>query len=334
MPCAALGAAACYSFWRWVNRPSWAGTLATGLILGLAELTKMTLLVFYPVWVLLWFTQRRWRKADTPMRPDAHGGAKFLTLLLMSLYVLNLGYFFEGSFTPFGKFDFVSDSLTASPKVGRGNRFADTWLGALPIPLPKDYVLGADLQKRDFEHTETPSYLRGRFQIGGWWYFYLYALAVKAPLGTWALLIATALLRLTRTLPCESGGAGVLLLAPALAILAFVSSQSGFSQHSRYVLPVLPFAFIWIGQVARTLTLRFVKTGVGCCALLIWSVANSLACYPHSLSYFNELAGGPAGGSAHLLGSDLDWGQDLLYLKRWLDDHPEVRPLYLSLIHI
>ncbi len=48
------------------------------------------------------------------------------------------------------------------------------------------------------------------------------------------------------------------------------------------------------------------------------------------MSYFNELAGGPRHGHEHLLSSNISWGQDLLYLKRWLDRHPEARPLYLA----
>jgi hypothetical protein len=48
--------------------------------------------------------------------------------------------------------------------------------------------------------------------------------------------------------------------------------------------------------------------------------------YPHSLSYFNELVG-PEHGHEHLLDSNLDWGQDLLYLKDWCDRHPEAKPM-------
>ncbi|HVC94755.1 MAG TPA: hypothetical protein VND64_13735 [Pirellulales bacterium] len=65
-------------------------------------------------------------------------------------------------------------------------------------------------------------------------------------------------------------------------------------------------------------------------AALICSVASSLWFYPHSMSYFNELAGGPRGGHAHLIDANIDWGQDLLYLKCWLDDHSEARPLRLA----
>lgn len=45
-----------------------------------------------------------------------------------------------------------------------------------------------------------------------------------------------------------------------------------------------------------------------------WILGSSLWFYPHSLSYFNELVGGPANGPRHLLGSNVDWGQDLRYL--------------------
>jgi hypothetical protein len=56
-------------------------------------------------------------------------------------------------------------------------------------------------------------------------------------------------------------------------------------------------------------------------ASLCWFLSSSLWIYPHSLSYFNESIGGPLNGPKHLLGSNVDWGQDLLYLKRWRDAH-------------
>ena len=66
---------------------------------------------------------------------------------------------------------------------------------------------------------------------------------------------------------------------------------------------------------------RQVKAPV--CAAATWLLASSLFVYPHSLSYFNEAIGGPRNGFEHLHNSNIDWGQDLLFLKRWLDKHPE-----------
>ena len=51
--------------------------------------------------------------------------------------------------------------------------------------------------------------------------------------------------------------------------------------------------------------------------LVGWLVTSSLWIYPHSLSYFNEAIGGPLNGSERLLGSNVDWGQDLRYLNWW-----------------
>jgi hypothetical protein len=60
------------------------------------------------------------------------------------------------------------------------------------------------------------------------------------------------------------------------------------------------------------------------------NVASTLATYPHTLSHFNEIATGPLNGLARLLDANIDWGQDLLYLKDWYDAHPEVEPLHLA----
>ena len=49
------------------------------------------------------------------------------------------------------------------------------------------------------------------------------------------------------------------------------------------------------------------------------------------MSYFNRAVGGPANGHRHLLDANIDWGQDLLRLKEWADDHREARPFYTAL---
>ena len=60
------------------------------------------------------------------------------------------------------------------------------------------------------------------------------------------------------------------------------------------------------------------------------SLISSLSVYPHSVSYFNELAGGPTRGHWHLIDSNIDWGQDMFFLKKWYDQNPEARPLYVD----
>ena len=52
--------------------------------------------------------------------------------------------------------DFETRTLTGADSLanasnGNKNRFAGTWLGEMPVPLPKNYVQGIDTQKLDFE---------------------------------------------------------------------------------------------------------------------------------------------------------------------------------------
>ena len=59
-------------------------------------------------------------------------------------------------------------------------------------------------------------------------------------------------------------------------------------------------------------------------------VCSSLGHFPHSLAYFNELAGGPRRGAEHLLNSNIDWGQDLLHLERWIKNRDQQETVYLA----
>lgn len=70
----------------------------------------------------------------------------------------------------------------------------------------------------------------------------------------------------------------------------------------------------------------------GVAACLLASGASVLWYYPHTLAYFNELAGGPLGGPRHLSLSNFGAGQDARFLLRWLAEHPEARPFYTYLL--
>ncbi len=361
---AALGVAAGYCYWRWLKHAAWHWALLAGLTLGLALLAKLTLLVVFGLWPALWLARiagpglarlvrhRGCRGRCLPLaaiaqsHPPCHGLAgpapspwrgqiaQLLVILTVAIVLINAGYGFEGSFQPLGKYRFASsllgggDSHTAPAEWG--NRFAGSWLAHVPVPLPENYLWGIDRQRRDFE-MKMWSYLRGEWRFGGWWYYYLYGLLIKEPLGVIALLI------LAMGLPWGLRGRSpgwaheCVVLAPAVVILALVSSQTGFNHHLRYVLPAMPFLFIWMSRASLVLgTERTRWTAAAIVAALAWSAASSLWVYPHSLSYFNELVGGPRNGHRHLLDSNIDWGQDLLYLKRWCHAHPEARPLRLA----
>jgi 4-amino-4-deoxy-L-arabinose transferase-like glycosyltransferase len=334
LPAAVAALAASYGYWHYLRWPSWQGATLSGALLGVALLTKFTLLAFYGVWPVLWLI--RWwsqvRRNSTPVGAAtrvAHG----LVILGLSLIVVNLGYGFTDLGRPLQEFTFVSQALTGastnapqSTNQQPNNRFRGSLLGTIPVPLPAAYLQGIDTQRADFE-GRYPSYLAGEWRSPGWWYYYLYAFAVKLPLGTLCLIIwGIGLTVWGRTEDVQWMDEATLWL-PAVAILALVSSQVGYDHHLRYALPAMPFLLVSTGKLAKFLRPSYRWKGSLILLLLVWSGVSVLRVHPHYLAYFNEAAGGPNAGHRHLINSNIDWGQDLCRLKQWVDAHSDERLL-------
>lgn len=336
-----LGVAACFFFQRWLQRPSWRRAIALGVMLGLAQLSKSTFVLFFPLLPGLWFCNRLVQSRSLLCRATFKEAVALSGALTIAIYMLNLGYGCSGTFSVVGKYRFVSELFTGSEPhdAATGNRWRESWAATIPLPLPSDYVRGIDQQQKDFEDFGAPSYIRGNFNSTGWWFYYMYAIAVKAPVGMLLLLLLSAAHICRMRSATISFFDAVVLLSPAIVIFVVASSKYGFSHHSRYVLPCLPFAIIWVSQLAgshrRPLNFlwttkptkggdellvnpRYAQIGTVLIAILAWSTVSSIASFPHSISYFNELAGGPRNGALHLLNSNIDWGQDLPSLEQWI----------------
>jgi hypothetical protein len=362
----ALGLTACYSFWLWLRSPSWRLTIFTGLLLGVAELSKTTLILLVPLWPVLWILYRLNDGRPHTWALWRSEAMMLIARLAIGLFVINLGYLGNGTFTPLREYPFVSDTIggptESSENAGDNsqewkerNQFRNTILGDIPIPLPFDYVLGIDYQQRDFEHSPRPSYLGGVYSSKGWWYYYLYVVAIKSPLGTLGLLGMVCALRMVFIMPTRRWVDEIVLVSPALLIFFVVSSKTGFSHHGRYIFPCIPMVFIWasqagthirdlrnaiMGECTARMDGRSEQSFIRCvtqnlmgsvsCVLLVWSIVSSLFAFPHSQSYFNELVGGPRNGPDHLLFSNVDWGQDLLQLEKWVIEHNSNEPVFLA----
>jgi len=69
--------------------------------------------------------------------------------------------------------------------------------------------------------------------------------------------------------------------------------------------------------------------GVMLCALLVLLAAETAWRFPNYLAYFNGLVR-PAEAYRHVVDSSLDWGQELPAARRYIAEHPEGAPYYLS----
>jgi len=62
--------------------------------------------------------------------------------------------------------------------------------------------------------------------------------------------------------------------------------------------------------------------------LSAWLVFSAVKVFPDYLSYFNELVGGSDSGWKYLDDSNVDWGQDLKRLKKFIVQNPDALVVY------
>jgi hypothetical protein len=315
---ASLGLAASYVFWRWLNHPNWSRSLLGGFVLGLALLTKITMVALLVVWPSLWGLHRLFRRPARRAGPPGLAGLLFL--LAVAIFTLNGGYGFSKVMSSCRHIRVlwaqVQSNGRSMPVPAAATR-VQALFERIPVPLPVDYLVGAFQQMKSMEHPR-PAYIRGQWREGVWW-FYVYGMAVKTPVGLLVVLGLSAAMTLIRRTATPGWMDELVLLAPSLAVFALVSWQSNLNDHLRYALPAFPQLIVFAAKGVSGTGNRY-RIGGGWLAVVA-AVASSLSIYPYSLSYFNELCGGPAGGFAHLGGSALDWGQDVFLLRRWMREN-------------
>ena len=322
-----LSLAACYLFWQWSDECDFLTVIGAGCVLGLAILAKTNALVIPPAVLTAALIYGIWLRDGLHTKRCIH----LLVAFFISLVVINAGYGFSGTFKKLNEFRFVSKSFTGDASTSGSYAFSGSHLDNFPVPLPATFVEGIDLQKYDFEnaHGGFKTYFRGSWYSHSWWWYYLYVVAIKVPLGTWVLVIAGSVLLASGAVPNRVQVLCFVVL-PGIGLFLPACFQTGFGAGVRYVLPAFPFAFL-VGSAAFYRGISHRVRWLAAFALVLGPVA-SLYTFPHSLCYFNLLGGGPNNGHFHLIDSNMEWGQNLLYVRDWLEEnkHKEKGPIYVA----
>jgi hypothetical protein len=193
--------------------------------------------------------------------------------------------------------------------------------GILHFP---EWGMGLKFQLTRGSHGDGVAYLNGAASRTGWYHYFLVAVPLKIPLGLLLALCVSAVSLAGRAWP---PGRGVWLLAPPVVFFA-LASYSRVNVGVRAVLPCLPFLYL--------LAAGLVRPGAGATVRVLFAVLCLALCgaavrhaSPHELTFFSELVGSPENGANHLADSNLDWGQGLPELKRWMDANG-VEAVYLG----
>ena len=282
-------------------------------------------------------TQRLWCLAQSPSRRNLLFGGLALALMLLSKHaaLLLLPIFFVTD---------VSYRLAAGQIKWRSPRglwqglchwpallgigFLVLWAAygfqvgvwtlpsGLAIPVPAAaYFRGAVCQFMQSQGAHT-SFLMGRYSLTGWWYYYVVVCLVKLPVPI--LLLAAGLALAQGRLGMRWRLDEIYLLVPLLLFLIYLSLFNSLQNGFRYLLAVYPLLLVLLGKYGEVLWRRLWGRIAGG-ALVLWMAAAAVWTWPDYLAYFNEISGGEREGYHWLADSNLDWGQDLKALKKFMD---------------
>ncbi len=299
--------------WVWyLETRGWGALLLAGLALGLALASKFSSLLLLGILPLL-AVVRWWQ---VPRRfPALRTAGALLVVLAMAIGTVGLTYLpmQEDVFNPWYPrlHELADKSVAAGRTLG--------WLGErLDLPY-HPYAHGIIYQARHNQGGHL-TYLAGQRSATGWWYYFPATFLLKTPLAIQlgllaALVWALAGWRRDRLALIEAAPLPwmVLVLTPLLYMGFAMNSNINIGQ--RYLLPIYPFLYVLAGASLARIRIRWLAPAL---ALLVM-VEHALIA-PHYLAYFNPLAGGAAKAPQYLLDSNIDWGQDLLKLRNYMQE--------------
>ncbi len=322
--------------WSTQHLTLWHG-IVLGCLLGLAILTKFTAILLFAVvpLTILW-------------QADRHSLRRLLVfgilVLAVALAIIGIPYGYRGWGTSLAEMKLNSRALSDIQlfvvDLSRRTGMSERWL---IVPLPVDVVLGLDRQQVDFE-IGLVSYAAGIKSEHGWWWFYIYSMLVKLPLGTLCAIAVAAglfltslaknsfrwMLRTSADRPIFSDGLQGLGLPTALLLLILfaTAAASGFAQQHRYILTAYPPMLLVVSVIiCRSKALIRSIGWLALAASLLCAMCNA----PHWLSTFNLLAGGRTTGFKCLFNDASDWGQDSYLVREWCRKHAGDRIYVCSL---
>ncbi len=256
--------------------------------------------------------------------------SKYTSLLLMvALFTADIAYrtatrqmnwkLWKNVSVPFGHLPILLIIGLAIVWIGYG--FDVSWV-ALPsggrILLPAGpYFHGAIYQYSESRQPHS-LFLMGMLSNSGWWYYFIVVCLIKVPTGV--IVLTFGLLVGRRLLGTRFSADDFYLVLPFALLFVYLSCFNTIQNGFRYLLPTYALLFVLLGKYGDVMRrCRTARLVVG--FFVLWAISSSILAWPNYIAYCNELIGGTRQGYHWLGDSNIDWGQDLKELGRFMNNH-------------
>jgi hypothetical protein len=356
---------ATYYFLKALKNPTIKHIILAGIFFGLAELCKFTVILLIPFFIILaliWWLVKLGKFKEMIKTLIFVFIIGFLVIgIFYQYHVWNYPKERQLKDAKFllssqaGGPSSIKEACLSKKRLGRCSAEIVIWMTQKPILRAyAQYGLGLLMvfQRAAGGHT---TYFLGEVSAAGWKNYFPVVYSIKEPLAFYILTIIS-LLNLAWLIkepfwkkPFQRIKNWVKSHFPELSMLIFIGIYWFFSLRSnlnigvRHLLPTFPFVFILVSEMTiywlkspflkvnpvRNLQflngVKYLILGI----LILWQLISVIKIYPHFLVYFNEITGGPDKAYLYTVNSNLDWGQDLKRLKKWVDDN-KIEKIYVD----
>ena len=305
-------------FWDFLVEKKTISVIFSGIFWGLALASKFSAVLLLPVFVIAFIVNILYGKDVKKNGYISSSLGKLFFIFFITFFILWGVYGFEfrpllqGVLRPDEKEVFFISLLSRIPFLGdSAERIGQKILYTMQMPL-SSFVMGImGVLKHGAEGSAT--FFMGEWKHFGHPLYYFVAGLIKTPI---AILISF-LIGITVLFRSKSRGLCAYLVF-VIAVFVIMASRSNLQLGLRYVLPAYPIMFIFSGIGVTYLMARGKASKSLGILLVLWLTVVNMITWPNYLSYFNEFIGGPANGYKYLRDSNIDWGQDLPELKKFM----------------
>ncbi len=313
---------ATYYFVHALQAPNFPNIILAGLTFGLAQLTKFSLILLIPLFgflvIIWWFANQGgfWLALRTV----------FLIFGISALLIWGVYYFHTFNYPPQKQAQDAQILLASffwQPAKDIVSSMADNTL----LRPYAQYLLGLFMVLERATHGHT-TYFMGQIGAQGWPHYFPVVYLIKEPLPFHILTILALFLGLAfliKNFNFNNLRSWLRNHLPETAMILLIiiywitSLRSPLNIGVRHLLPVFPFTMLLISRQINIALAKNRFWALLVLVLFLWQAISVISIYPHFIAYFNELVGGPKGGIEYTVNSNLDWGQDLKRLAKWVN---------------
>jgi hypothetical protein len=302
----------------WRRTLSWGRAIGLAFLLGAMLCTKFSLPVMFALALGLVLILK---PTTVTWNPKNWNWRQAIAMLVISFFFVWGTYFFHMTKVEV-KNGFVSVTSPNRTKATTGDTHRHFNLTAY-IPAG-EYIEG---MARVANHLKLghPSYFLGQVQYDkGWKMYFPTVVALKWPPVVLALFLAAVALGIAGRIKFPTD---LLIYALFPAVYFFMAIFSKVDLGERHILLVYPFALLFVASLWKYAQQKRVIAALFL-ALLVVNAVDVLRYAPGYLSYFTPFVN-PATSWKLLSDSNLDWGQGLLALREYQNQHPN-DPIHLD----